>query len=282
MYCHNCGKQIPDGAKFCTGCGAAQLIEDPAGAAAPQPAPARPAPARPAAAPVRQPARPQPGAHTQPAPKKKKRHTGVIIAVCAVVVAAAVALGIFVIAPMMKGKNEGTAGVTDLPGGGASAAGGEDTSYSDAYYQMCEPFGYLPPTSALIVQRGLDDPAVEYFVQKFEDGSYVFHDYAANGDTVVNYVETIMLPLESMTDEQKAQIEQQVQDELAKLDGYDFIDASFVAGKWGRLRFECTGLDQAEHSQTLYELGVFTEPGPYSLSLIKQSELDAGYISRNE
>lgn len=52
MYCHACGKQIPDGVKFCLYCGAAQEASAPAEpAAAPQPAVEQPyyqpAPAQP-------------------------------------------------------------------------------------------------------------------------------------------------------------------------------------------------------------------------------------------
>lgn len=73
MFCHDCGKQLPDGVKFCHYCGARQHIKAtmPADAArpapAPQPAPA-PAPA-PTPAPAPQPApRPAPAPAPQPAP----------------------------------------------------------------------------------------------------------------------------------------------------------------------------------------------------------------------
>jgi len=44
MFCENCGKNLPDGAKFCNGCGAKTEAVQPAYAAAAEPAPARPAP----------------------------------------------------------------------------------------------------------------------------------------------------------------------------------------------------------------------------------------------
>lgn len=132
------------------------------------------------------------------------------------------------------------------------------------------------------MQRGLDDPATAYFATKTEDGIYAFYDYAANGDTVVNYVETVMLPLDDLTEEGKAQVDQQMQQSLAEMNAYDFIEATYTYGKWGELTVKCTGLDQAEHSQALYELGVFTEPGPYSLSAIEQNALETGLISKYE
>ncbi len=42
MFCENCGKNLPDGAKFCNGCGAKTEAVQPAYAAAAEPAPARP------------------------------------------------------------------------------------------------------------------------------------------------------------------------------------------------------------------------------------------------
>ena len=42
MFCENCGKNLPDGAKFCNGCGAKTEAVQPAYPAAAEPAPARP------------------------------------------------------------------------------------------------------------------------------------------------------------------------------------------------------------------------------------------------
>lgn len=43
MFCENCGSKLPDGAKFCGGCGAKTVSVQPAYAAA-EPAPVRPIP----------------------------------------------------------------------------------------------------------------------------------------------------------------------------------------------------------------------------------------------
>ena len=48
MFCQNCGNQLPDGAKFCTRCGAPVASAQPP---APQPAPVPPQPAPPVPAP---------------------------------------------------------------------------------------------------------------------------------------------------------------------------------------------------------------------------------------
>ena len=44
MFCENCGNKLPDGAKFCGGCGAKTEPAQPAYTAADAPAPARPVP----------------------------------------------------------------------------------------------------------------------------------------------------------------------------------------------------------------------------------------------
>mgnify|MGYP000900028003 CR=1 FL=1 len=48
MFCENCGKNLPDGAKFCNGCGAKTEPVQPAYPAAAESAPARPVPPPPA------------------------------------------------------------------------------------------------------------------------------------------------------------------------------------------------------------------------------------------
>ncbi len=44
MFCENCGNKLPEGAKFCGGCGAKTEPVQPAYTAATEPAPVRPAP----------------------------------------------------------------------------------------------------------------------------------------------------------------------------------------------------------------------------------------------
>lgn len=78
MFCPNCGKEIKDGAAFCTWCGA-KVQRRSAEAPAPTPAPAPQPEAAPAPAPMPQP-EPAPAPEPQPAPAPKKRR-GALIAV---------------------------------------------------------------------------------------------------------------------------------------------------------------------------------------------------------
>lgn len=86
MYCNQCGKMIPDDAKFCNHCGnkVGSAQPQPAPQAAPQPAP-RPAPA-PAPRPAPQPA-PQSAPEAPKAAKKKKKGFGARLLSIIIVVA---------------------------------------------------------------------------------------------------------------------------------------------------------------------------------------------------
>ena len=64
MFCENCGKNLPDGAKFCNGCGAKTELVQPAYAAAAEPAPARPVPPAQTAYAPQQTYTPQPPAYS--------------------------------------------------------------------------------------------------------------------------------------------------------------------------------------------------------------------------
>lgn len=96
MICPNCKKEIPDGTKFCTYCGA--KLEDASAQPAPQPQPAQ----APAAQPAQQ---PQPAAQ-QPAPQKnnKKLNTILIIVIVALLVIVAVVVTILVMSHSSKNQ----------------------------------------------------------------------------------------------------------------------------------------------------------------------------------
>ena len=71
MYCSNCGKELPDNAKFCNNCGAQQGAAQPAAAPRPQPAPPPPPQGQ-------YPTQPEP---TTPVPNGKKKTWGIILLV---------------------------------------------------------------------------------------------------------------------------------------------------------------------------------------------------------
>ena len=300
MYCYNCGKKLPDGAKFCNACGAAQTE-----------AQSGPAPAQP-------PWQPQYAA-PQPAPQpKKKSKAGLIAAVVAAI--AAMALGAFVIAPSMQGSGGDYAGQSDLANhsqdsastendeAGTSdpsetpwsrtaaaaaaaarrkASSGEDSGQTeretnDAYYQVLDAIGYQMPNSPAQLEEGLSAPTVECFVKDNGDGSVECCDYAAEGDTVVKYYETTLLDLTIVPEDQKEQITASLMARLPELNALGFVTADYLPnydGTVGILTVNCTDLDKDENWQALCGIGYASEDGPRSLSAIKQQILSAGFIS---
>lgn len=103
MFCTKCGKELKDGSRFCTGCGAALGgAPTPAPAPAPTPVPTPP----PAPTPV-----PPPVSYT-PAVGKKKMSGGVIALIVAVAVLAVAAVVLTVVLVLGNGKNSAR---TDLP-----------------------------------------------------------------------------------------------------------------------------------------------------------------------
>ena len=72
MFCENCGAKLPEGAKFCAGCGGATESVQPAYTATAAPSPPRPAPPQPPA----QTAPPYQPAYAPPGPPAYSGHPG--------------------------------------------------------------------------------------------------------------------------------------------------------------------------------------------------------------
>ena len=89
MFCENCGAKLPDGAKFCAGCGAKTEPVQPVHAATAAPSPPRPAPPQPPAqtAPPYQPAYAPPGppaysGHPGSEPLRVGQYIGMLLLMC--------------------------------------------------------------------------------------------------------------------------------------------------------------------------------------------------------
>lgn len=165
MFCHNCGTQLPDDARFCSNCGAEQLMEEP--------------------------------------------------------------------------------------------------------YQTLASIGYQAANSAEELAEGLSDPTVEFFVRDNGDGSIECYDYAAEGDTVVKYYETMLLDLTVVPAGQKEQVIASLTERLPELNALDFVTADYeesADGALGILSVKCTGLDKEENRRVLCDMGIFSEDGTWSLS----------------
>lgn len=175
-------------------------------------------------------------------------------------------------------------GIGDVPGSVDTAGSGgyADRETNGEYYQALAAFGYQMPNSFETMAEGLSDPTLEFFIRDNGDGTVECHDYAAEGDTLVKYYETILLDLTGIPAEQKEQIIGSLTAGLPELNALACVTARYeesTDGTLGLLTVECTGLDRQENRSVLHDLGIFGVDGPYSLYAVKQAELGAGFIS---
>ncbi len=149
-----------------------------------------------------------------------------------------------------------------------------------AYEELLAPSGYEEyPTLVAAVQSGLNDPRMERFARREADGGYTLHDYGGEGDTVVNYAETILVDLSGLSEDEQEAASDRIFSETEQLNDLEFVRVDYLADDdLGILTFICTGIDREENWRELYSRGIFDEEGPYSLSGIRQKELAQGYI----
>ncbi len=278
MFCHNCGKEIPDGATFCHYCGAEQTAAkglfqaNPAGNGGPS----RPEYQEPAL---------KPAARQQ---KPKKKWTAILIPVLVFFICAM--LGKFVIAPSFRSDSgsDSTAASSqplteieelqrpdDIEGGETDSTeeSGTNQAYTDLF--LGTKIIHLP------VMFGMD---MECFAMKDENGNVICRDYGYQGDQVLAYVETWYYP--GITADQQETI--QAYTEIAKEDaaGYDGVACANItysyneANEYFVVKYEFTDLDQPANCQALYDLGITTGADGLSLSKCEELAIADGFIKR--
>ncbi|MBQ7638661.1 MAG: zinc-ribbon domain-containing protein [Clostridia bacterium] len=166
MYCQNCGSKLPDGAKFCSNCGAkaaaapSQPKEEPQ---QPSGQPSQPAPAEPVSQP------PVVSAQQNASPKKKKSPV-VPVVLCLAALAAAAVLFVTLILPKLRGNEP--AGQTSESAADVSTADKTDdgsASGSDNASEVPEDAAKASPYVAdivedtalemgFVIRQGLDEP----------------------------------------------------------------------------------------------------------------------------
>ncbi len=150
---------------------------------------------------------------------------------------------------------------------------------NDEYHEMLKPFGYKTPTPITTVQQGLDHPTTERFILQEDDSFYLLFDFASESDMLVNFVETHVINLSLLTEDERQETVDHYLSEVAKLEDLDFIDFDFRSDEqWGIATIVYTELDQEEHWHEMYSLGVFDEEGPCFVSGIRQDFLAEGFI----
>lgn len=190
MFCPKCGKELKDGSKFCTGCGAAvSSAPTPVSAPAPTPTPA-PAPAPAPAAPV----------------AARKKMGGGMIALIVAVAVLAVAAVVLAVVLLLGGKDAGSSDLPDAPAIDAidpidapdgPGAGSFDAADMDGVYYCAQETGstlelyvsgdqlsiYKTYYGSLDVSTLIPTPATNRFTINY-GGRLIEFFYSPSGDSV--------------------------------------------------------------------------------------------------
>lgn len=253
MFCNHCGAKLPDGSRFCSTCGADLT-------AAPAPAAQKPQPA--------------PRANSETGSKKPKKKTPIWLTV--VIVLAAFLIGKFVIAPSMLSEPDSTGGNsdsqvqetptfetkpnTDLP----NAA--YDEVFADSYIVHFQMFFNMDTAS---------------FVKKLEDGTVYCADYGYKDDVVIDFVETMYIPVSEYTDEQKAEVESNMKASLSALEALACCSVKYNTSlNYLTVTMSYSGVDQAENYTALYDAGILTVNTFISMSETENALLSDGFIKK--
>lgn len=302
MFCTKCGKQLPDGTKFCTGCGASLAGEN--AAPAPQQEPIsqapqfqQPAPQQepiPQAPQFQQPAPQfqQPMYQAQPAPKKKSKAGIIVLAVIAALVLVFVIAGI---AAGFGGSDSDASGNSSDPvfippenPGNASdnIGGGNDTPT----------FTTSAPTTTTTAPTSTANPAYQaifegtnilhyqmflgmdtaYFAKKNDDGTIYCSDYGYKLDIVQKLVETIYVPVDGYSDAQKSALENANRTQFAKFENLSCCEVKYNMGpKYFTITVTYNNLNDKDSCSELYSAGILNMN-----SLVSMSKSEAGMVSK--
>lgn len=252
MFCTQCGASLPEGCKFCSTCGANLTAPPAAAQAAPKPKPAS-------------------GADSCTGSKPPKKKTPLWLT--AVIVLAAFLLGKFVIAPAMQsepdsaGDNSGSQIQQASSADDSTAANpAYDAVFEDTYIVHFQMFFNMDTAS---------------FVKEMENGTICCSDYGYKGDVVIDFVETLYIPVSEYTDEQKAEVENDVRASLSELEALACCSAKYNMGlNYLTVTISYSGVDQTENYTALYNAGALTANTFISMSETERSLLNDGFIKK--
>lgn len=260
MFCGNCGKQNPDGARFCSNCGS-QLNAAPVQ----QTAPVYQAPPVRQQAPVQQTPPVQQAPVQKPAPAKKKSGAigRILISIVAFFVASALAT------VLVQSFSSGP----DIEDDGVTSA-----AYSQVFYD-----------------NGLAVPSSDYYGVDVKTTAYVLDggngmveniEYAYDRGYIVSYVDTIYVPVAGMDEATKSEMDAYIQSSFSHL---TYVSCCEITVEYGAdfyvYRQVFTGLDKENNVRQLVGAGLVTasSEGEIKKIGIKQTEdglLGSGYIKR--
>lgn len=252
MFCSTCGKQLPDGVKFCNNCGTQQATNN--------------------IAPTQQPAAnaiPAPTAASKKSEVSAKKKPNILVIL--VVVLCAFLLGKLVIAPSMvsdAGNQSSQSQQTGSNNGSTATANNPvyDAIFDDTYIVHFQSFFNMETKS---------------FAMKQADGTIACADYGYKNDVVKDWVETVYIPVSEYTDTQKAEVEATFKSQFASIDALNCCSVTYRMGT-NYFTITCTysNVDQASNYAELYNAGVLQANTYISMSATETALLGQGFIKK--
>ena len=259
MFCQNCGKQIPDNSNFCNGCGAKVAYAAPAQ---------------------------QSGNHAAPRndakkPKKSSKMSDFLIMAVVVVLVFVLARSCGESAGKKMANNKNKAPEATINTAGTIAINPEllETEPDNpAYLQTFTDRGiiFVP-----MLFFGMD---ADYYVHVDEDGVVDHQQFGHKDDVVVEFVETVYVPVEGWTEAEKNSYVQAIQDtygntglDCARLENVN-VGVSYISFT---LRME--NLDKTENLHAVVDAGFIMMDARYDLWGMSDTEdalLAGGYIKK--
>lgn len=302
MYCSNCGKQIPDNNNFCNYCGFRQpkITSTPPASSNPYDAYTPPVYTAPenseyrssansvnrqeAASQQKPVSQPKPAGQQKPvnqtvkaakkvpekkAPKDKKK-----ILISLAIVLCAYLIGKFVIAPAMLSdpKVTTTTNPFDISADLSSAVTVVNPDYqailNEAFIVHVPPFFSMMDTTSLIM--------------KTEDGVICCADYGHDGDIIKLWVETMYVPLNDYTEEQKTAVQNSMKEEFASIEALSFCTVEYKMLN-NSLKIICTynNADDPATLKEMYNAGITTvNDGVLSMNMTEDTLISQGFIKK--
>ena len=298
MYCQNCGKQIPEGATFCSYCGAKQgtVTQTQTQKTASEPTNEQQDAfqgaqqneafnTQQAAAPNMQ----QAASSIMQQQKPKKKWISFLIPVLVFFLCAL--LGKYVLAPSLQsnkdsGQDNGKPTLPSLDGEEVVRPEGLEDETGDGEGSEVNPeYSELFFGTKVIHLPLLFGMDVESFAKKIDENgrNILCVDYGYRGDQVLTLVETIYITGIPADEETIQTLTEGAQSDAEPFEDVACANVTYSYNEdneYYMLKFEFTDLDQPENCQILYDLGMITDAGAISLSESEKGMLADGYIKR--
>ena len=251
MFCQKCGKQIPDNSKFCNGCGA-QI----AYVASSQQTNNNSAPRN--------------GAQQ---PKKKFSFLGTALVV-AVVFFLAKGCGYIVGNSYAKSEPKEVEPTISISSTIAIEPAVTNSEYSKVFTDR-----YI-----VFVPTVFFDLESDCYVQVTEDGLVDHQQFGHKNDIVVEFIETVYVPVEGWSDADKQAYEQTIRETYGNT-GMDFVTLKYVntSGNYISFALEMKDMDKTENVRAAADAGIIMMDDTYSLWGMSDTEnalLAEGYIKK--